>query len=387
MKRLAIFAFLLGSTYVASSQSQYVSGIYTDFQGWWTSSKTSINPIEPDSSHVLLGFTYNGTDFSTGVDDAKLTANGVVFTDARFRALDLPSTINLSSVGFQMGSRMDGDITVAAGDVYITVDGVTAPLQYSTDLTVQRAEAARLLEDGVKGLNLGTGLINLPDQTVTFELPAAGLSSKYNDGIPDLLFTQVASPSPTLVDSVCLADAAGLPMGIKVGLNFIPESANRIAYWRVDVRRRTNGDSLQGHIRRSIQMVALDFVDFGLTEAQASLVEKVIFDFNSLSDMAFMAYNERSFVDCATAGVTLTTIAPVAASSPAALNGEMVPGVSGGISPYSLRQVGTTTLIPSTDWDEFRSGVYMMEAVDDLGCASSTAVRVMIPNTGCNTPG
>ncbi|MEY5043079.1 MAG: hypothetical protein RJA19_306 [Bacteroidota bacterium] len=66
----------------------------------------------------------------------------------------------------------------------------------------------------------------------------------------------------------------------------------------------------------------------------------------------------------------------------------MVPTtISGGTFPYSLRQVGTSTLIVATDWDEFRSGVYIMEAVDDLHCASTSAKRVMIPNVRCDLPG
>jgi hypothetical protein len=34
--------------------------IITDFGGYWSSTTGAPNPVKPDSSHMLLGFTHNG---------------------------------------------------------------------------------------------------------------------------------------------------------------------------------------------------------------------------------------------------------------------------------------------------------------------------------------
>jgi hypothetical protein len=341
---------------------------------------------------MLLAFTVGGNTYSTGVDDAKLIANGVTFEDARFRSLDISAPLNfgVTQPRYHMGAMCDGDLANATGNVQITVDGVTSPLLYSADINVQRAQARRLFEDGLKGLNLGTGMVNIPNQTIELPFPATGLSTGFGDGEPELIFTQTAAPNLTAKDSVCLLDASGNLLGQKIPLDWSDPTGNRVARWKTDQIERATGAAVASEIAQNkpIQLIALDFSDFGMTSAQAALVAKLAFDFNTQSDFAFMAYNERSFVDCATAAVTLSSITPIAASSPSAYDGEMLPTITGsGTAPYSLRQVGTSTLIGATDWDEFRPGVYMMEAVDDLHCASTSAKRVMIPNVRCDLPG
>jgi hypothetical protein len=225
---------------------------------------------------------------------------------------------------------------------------------------------------------------------VDIAFPSTGLASGFNDGEPELVVTQMAAPNPTATDSISLVDASGTVLGNWIYLNFSNESTNKVADWRADVRNASTGVLVGANNNqlRHIQMIGLDFADFGLTAAQVPQVAKVRHAFNSLSDFSFMAYNERSFVDCAAPlALTLSGITPIASTSPGALDGEMVPSITGGTSPYSLRQVGTSTLIGSNSWDTFRAGVYMMEVVDDLHCVSPTAARVMIPNVRCNSPG
>ena len=383
---------LCGMLSTGVSAQSYVTAIWSDYNGFWTSSNASISATQPDSSHMLLAFTLGGTTYSTGVADALLTTNGVTYSDARFRALNFVSTLDLSGAHWQMGSNLDGNTTTvnASDPVLITVDGVPAPLQYSSNATIRNTEAQRLLEDGIKGLNLGTGVVNFPDQTVDIDFPSTGLASGFNDGEPELVVTQMASPNPTDSDSISLVDASGTVLGNWISLNFSNESTNKVADWRADVRNASTGAQVasNNNILRHIQMIGLDFADFGLTAAQVPQVAKVRHAFNSLSDFSFMAYNERSFVDCAAAPVlTLSGITPIPSTSPVALDGEMVPSITGGTAPYSLRQVGTSTLIGNNSWDTFRAGVYVMEAVDDLHCVSPTSARVMIPNVRCNAPG
>ena len=48
-----------------------VTGIYTDFIGFWTSGIGDINPIETDNKHHVLAFTYNG------INDNLLSGYGI----------------------------------------------------------------------------------------------------------------------------------------------------------------------------------------------------------------------------------------------------------------------------------------------------------------------
>ena len=70
MKKISILALAVGCAYGASAQ--YVTSIWSDYDGFWTSSNASVSPIEPDSSHHLLAFEWGGTIFSTGVNDGIL---------------------------------------------------------------------------------------------------------------------------------------------------------------------------------------------------------------------------------------------------------------------------------------------------------------------------
>src|SRR5690242_2143457 len=76
----------------AALKAQSVTEIITDYGGFWKSGAVAINPVKPDNSHNLLAFTYNGTRYSTGANDALLRQNNMTFSKAGFRALPV-STI------------------------------------------------------------------------------------------------------------------------------------------------------------------------------------------------------------------------------------------------------------------------------------------------------
>ncbi|MEJ6620278.1 MAG: hypothetical protein QNL06_06730, partial [Pontimonas sp.] len=75
---------------------QDVTEIWTDFGGYWNSSTTdaaagsgSYTLDFPDTAHNLLAFTWSGTTYSTGVNDATLTSNSVTFTADQWSALPI----------------------------------------------------------------------------------------------------------------------------------------------------------------------------------------------------------------------------------------------------------------------------------------------------------
>jgi hypothetical protein len=107
-----IFTFLICLLFVNVSIAQNnVTEIWTNYNGFWNSSSTSINPILPNNSHELLAFRFGTTIYSTGVDDAKLTANGITtFTPLTVRALPIASLplTGISSYFIGLGNLIDG---------------------------------------------------------------------------------------------------------------------------------------------------------------------------------------------------------------------------------------------------------------------------------------
>src|SRR5690606_25505289 len=121
--------------------------IYTDHNGYWTSGVGAINPVHPDNSHNLTGFTWGGTTYSTGVDDEQLIASNVSFTPAIFQAFPVRNIHSTSSTYLGFGQLYDG------------VDNnrsVPAPFPVPPKL-------ANYLTDGLQGLDIGTGVANIKE--------------------------------------------------------------------------------------------------------------------------------------------------------------------------------------------------------------------------------
>lgn len=128
------------------------SALYTDFGGFWYSSTSSNNTIMPNRSHNLLAFTWNGVTYSTGANDAKLTANNVTFTPTNYYAFPMddinwPATPNSTATFVGLGSMEDGSPLIAA---------------YSRNTPIV---ASDILTDGIHGLDIGSCITNLPAQT------------------------------------------------------------------------------------------------------------------------------------------------------------------------------------------------------------------------------
>ncbi len=106
---LAIVALLTSSDLSA----QYnVTEIIKDYNGYWKSSASSINTIKPDNSHNLLSFSFNGSRYSTGVNDLLLTTKLQSFIPGDYRALPVSS----------IGSAANGNTKIGLGSMY---DGVS----------------------------------------------------------------------------------------------------------------------------------------------------------------------------------------------------------------------------------------------------------------------
>ncbi|RYY09870.1 MAG: hypothetical protein EOO04_37745, partial [Chitinophagaceae bacterium] len=124
------------------------SGISTDFNGFWNTKDSLVNAVAPDNSHHMLSFTADGVTYSTGVKDSILTARGISFSPGNFKALPVASvngnTSSGGSVFIALAKNVDGSSSV----------GNTANVSHYTIM--------KSLTDGLNGLDLGTGITNLP---------------------------------------------------------------------------------------------------------------------------------------------------------------------------------------------------------------------------------
>ena len=272
VKPLFALTILLSSF---NSFAQSISEIITDYQGYWKSSTTAINPVKPNNSHNLLSFSYNGTRYSTGVNDALLNSRGDHFVAGDYRALPFHSfngTVN-SNTKIGVGAMYDG---VAVGA------GIVRPVN----------NIPYYLTDGVKGLDIGTCVANLPAGTIFFSVGNIKPSS-IGDGIPDVIITQIADPSTNSFDRYQFTDVNGNNVGNHkdIILNTIIPVGN----WMADFyEASTNPMALTSgftNTQRPFRLWAADFSEFGITTAHLSSIAYFRITLSGNSDVAFVSYN------------------------------------------------------------------------------------------------
>jgi Secretion system C-terminal sorting domain len=258
--------------------SQYnVTEIITDYGGYWKSSAALNNTVKPDNSHNLVSFSFNGKRYSTGVNDALLTANGQSFIAGDYKALPVHSingTVN-SNTKIGLGSMYDG---VANGP------GTPRP---SNDIP-------KYLTDGIKGLDLGTCVANLPAGTLFFSVSNIRKQA-IGDGTPDIVITQIADPSGSL-DRYEFTDINGNRVGnyVDIVLSNIPAVGN----WTADFyEASTNPMTLSAGFTktdRPIRLWASDLSAFGIDSSNSSQIAYFKISLSGNSDVAFVAYNNNT---------------------------------------------------------------------------------------------
>lgn len=269
---VSIFATLNGN----AQSAQAVTKIITDYSGYWESSNTNFNPVKPDNSHNLLAFTFGGTTYSTGVNDSLLTANTEIFTPGLYQALPIGGLSAAATTNTKAG----------LGQMYDGVDNgpsVPAPVN----------NIPLYLTDGIKGLNLGTGIANLPIGTLSFSLPNLN-PAVIGDGIPDVLITQVAQPSGG-VDYYKFTDINNNVVGDSVNISF--SGIDSVGNWTADFYEASQNPMTlaTGFTKtdRPIRLWAADLSHFGITAANYTDVKNFVIKLNGNSDVAFIAINEN----------------------------------------------------------------------------------------------
>lgn len=266
MKQITIiFSVFLISTYALRTYSQTsVTTLFTDFNGFWTSSCCCYQPVKPDNSHNLLAITVPSGTYSTGVNDAALAANSVSFIPQLFEALPLL----LDPAGNLMGVGLNAP----------------APTSFSKSF---------YLTDGIQGLDISTALFN---QSGHMKYMVSGIEeSSINDGIPDFIVPQMGQAG---IDQFRFEDALGNTVGNEVNINFSSvctiDSLRWAFYQFITPPTPTAGGSSNGG--RGMKILTFEISDFGINALNYTNITHFVHIANGASDPPFVAYNLYSIV-------------------------------------------------------------------------------------------
>lgn len=107
--RFLIGILMLLHTGITCLSQTPVTRIYTDHSGYFTSSTSS--PVSVDvATQNLIAFRTGSTVWSTGVNNAALTANGITFVPLNFNAM--PATVSGAAVALLSGLEDNTEVLV-----------------------------------------------------------------------------------------------------------------------------------------------------------------------------------------------------------------------------------------------------------------------------------
>lgn len=284
---VGLMAHSLGFSQTNMTTANHVNQIITDYGGYWSSTGIS-NTVRPNNRHNVVGFQFGGTVYSTGVNDALLTAQGVTYTPAQFRALPFPvigGTVSGNNVFIVAGSHLDGNPSTGV---------VSAP-------TIANLTAKEVLMDGVRGLDIGTGITNITGPALTLDVSVTD-AAKINDDVPDFLMSQVADPSTSGFDKIAFLNEAGAVVGVEVSMNY--HTLNPVGRYDMDLFTLPTGQSydtakpvafsITGNTYRDIWLVGIKMSQLGITAENMHLIRKIRITKGGNADPAFYAFNEQS---------------------------------------------------------------------------------------------
>lgn len=287
-KLLLIAALFIGSSISAQTT---VSRIITDWQGYWSSTAVSANAAQqPDDHHNLIGFQVGSTIYSTGVNNALLSNNGLSYTAGNYKALPISGISGNAgaSAYIVLGKNIDGNPN-AANYLSPAVDNLTL-----LDVMI----------DGTNGLDLGTGSTNISTGAVLNFAISNIIQSKISDDEPDILITQIADPSNGTNDTFSFNDVNGQPVGNPIVVSF--NSITAVGTYRMDLftladgapyaTATPSGNGSAGTGTRDIRVISLKLSDFGINDTNYANIANFRFSPGGASDPAFIAYNANAFL-------------------------------------------------------------------------------------------
>jgi len=175
---LYIFSFLF--SYIIINAQENVTTIYGNQGGYFVS--TNMSPVNTNDSNILLGFESDGITYSTGVDDAVLTSNGIMYTATNFRAFPVPADIDYDVTELLgIGNNWGGVNQTNSSSDYIYGFSPIIP--------------TNSLRDGENGLEMASNFFNIQSQDIEYDDLTVLSVPNITDNTPDIIVTQTGDPS------------------------------------------------------------------------------------------------------------------------------------------------------------------------------------------------
>ncbi len=288
IKKKILFFLLVLFVFVESRYLSAQTGatkMYTNYNGYTESSGPS-TPI--NKSAELLGFTYSGNTYSTGVDDQELTNHLVPFTAQKYKAFPVPENTNFVGLhGPNLGiARYWGGTEQTGGDLdYIkTLSSPPYPRNFSYYMT-----------SGSRGLEFGQTMFNIASQAIKYNLEVIE-PSRAADGIPDLLITQTGAPATgSKADKYWFEDASGnmvgnMVQGVMSGIPIL----DTMQYTLYRVKDNVGNVDYNSRPSKQLRIYCMELTHFGINTANASNIKKFVHKTTGHTDIAFSAYDEET---------------------------------------------------------------------------------------------
>lgn len=363
-----IFIFILFAN-VCFSQNT-VSTVYTDLNGYYKSTTTPASAYT-QGSHNVIGFEWKNKLFSTGVNNDVLSVNNPNQPIINQVFKNFP-TDSLAAPNY-------GEAKSARNGI-----GLGVPENEFANYTgYKQSDYKKYMSDGINGLDIGTGVfnINLVSGEVKFNNVAVNVSS-INDGIPDILITQIGSP-PTgnQEDKYMFRNRNNIRVGneFRVAFSGVTVAFNTMFFFYelgfinksiVDIdailsyNQSTNINTGQS---RPVRILALDWSDFGINSSNYTNIYSFVQLFSGGSDTAFIAYNVSSLKFLRTVSGTVKHVDKVT------LDENVFPNAD--IAIFIVDDTGVERKIKSTKTDN--KGYYEFKNLESNAAGEVYRVRLM----------